>query len=35
MGGVKAPGIDRKEETAVVVEGQSQGSWDREKGRDR
>ena len=34
MGGVKAPGIDRKEETPVVVDGRGQGSWDREKGRD-
>ena len=34
MGGVKAPVIERKEETPVVVDGRGQDSWDREKGRD-
>ena len=31
MDGVKAPRIERKEETPVVVDGRGQGSWDREK----
>ena len=34
MGGVKAPGIERKKETPVVVDGRGRGSCDREKGRD-
>ena len=34
MGGVKAPVIERKEETPVEVDGRGQGSCDREKGRD-
>ena len=34
MGGVKAPVIERKEETPVVIDGRGQGSWDRENGRD-
>ena len=33
MGGVKAPGIERKEDTPVVVDGRGQGFWDTEKGR--
>ena len=34
MSGVKAPGIERMEETSVVIDGRGQGSCDREKGRD-
>ena len=29
----QVPGIERTEETVVVIDGWGQGSWDRENGR--